>query len=82
MSLEKSQPQQRPRFGSDWDLDLGWILLWWGLFAAIVYIVYFLSQAGIKANLQNTTRDQYYADHCKIVFVAQGTGTAYQCQNK
>lgn len=72
---------QRPRFGSDWDLDLGWVLLWWGIVAALVVIVYFLTSAEIKSNQQNVLRDQYYAEHCKVVFVALRTGTAYQCQN-
>lgn len=75
--------KNRPRFGSDWDVDLGWVLIWWGILVALVFIVYFISTACVRANLDNTTRDAFYAKNCKTVFaVPNNGGTAYQCQNK
>jgi hypothetical protein len=71
------------RFGSDWDLDLGWVLLWWGIIAGIVIAIYFLTNLGISTNEQNVSRDKYYADNCKTVFeVPNNGGRAFQCQNK
>jgi hypothetical protein len=79
-NLEKTT---RPRFGSDWDLDLGWVLLWWGVLTAVVFVVYFICSSCVKANLANVTRDEFYARTCKTVFeIPNNGGRAYQCQNK
>jgi hypothetical protein len=71
-----------PRISEDWDLDLGWIILWFGLFGTILGIIICLTYSSIQNNRVNTERDRYYAEHCKIIFVAQGVGNGYQCQNK
>lgn len=72
----------KPRWGSDWDLDLGWVLLWLLFALTIMGIVTALSYASVQNNRGNVGRDQYYAEHCKVIFVAQNSGQAYQCQNK
>lgn len=69
------------RFGSDWDLDLGWILFWVVLLSAIVSIIGFLSWASVQNNRDNVTRDAFYAKNCKIVLQTDNT-KAFECQNK
>lgn len=76
------QNKHQPRFGSDWDLDLGWILFWLIVFTAIVSAIGFGAWTSVQNNRGNVDRDRYYADHCKLVFVAEDVGKAYECQNK
>lgn len=82
MSLDKNS---RPRFGSDWDLDLGYVIVWALFFFTIVGVFAALSYASVQNNRGNVARDNYYAEHCKVVnYTRQNndTSTTYHCQGQ
>lgn len=76
----------RPRFGSDWDVDLGWVLIWWAFFALVAVIIGSLAYASVQNNRGNVARDNFYAQHCSNVstYVSNnGNGSkSYTCQTK
>jgi hypothetical protein len=75
----------RPRFGSDWDLDLGWVLIWWGFFLTVASIFVSLAYASVQNNRGNIARDNYYAEHCKVLERTDSrdlTGVKYNCTEK
>lgn len=76
----------KSRFGSDWDLDLGWVLIWFIVFLFLGSIFASLSYASVQNNRGNVARDNYYADKCGVVSRTTGSNnngtTTYQCQGK
>lgn len=77
---------QRPRWGSDWDADLGWVIIWVFAFGMIASIMWALSYASVQNNRGNVARDNYYAQHCTTIstFVGQSSNGSktYTCQSK
>lgn len=78
---------QRPRFGSDWDVDLGWVLIWWAFFALVAVIIGSLAYANVQNNRGNVARDNFYAQHCNTIstFVNNNStngAKTYLCQSK
>lgn len=74
---------QRPRFGSDWDLDLGWVLIWIIVGLTISSVVWSIAWASVRNNARNNAKDEVFYKTCRqvnVTYIASNNQKTYECK--
>lgn len=80
--LNKNQPQ-RTRFGSDWELDLGWVLIWLIVGLTIAAVVSSIAWAIVSTNDRNNQKEEQYIKNCKqvdVTYIVGNSKKTYECK--
>lgn len=84
VNVMKNTKSERMPIGYHWDVDLGWVLIWWSFLATVLGIFIALAYASVQNNRGNVARDNYYAERCKVVSKehqeSNFTSYTYQCK--
>lgn len=75
--------KDRPRFGSDWDLDLGWIIFWVVIGLTISSMVWACAWAIVKTSARNNAKEEQFYKSCRqldVTYIADNSKKTYECK--